>query len=325
MPKASRADAAVEKVAALRDAPNDAALEKALNQALGDAHPRVVLSAAKIIEDRELEGHGTQLCDAFERLLGAEAPHKLDPNCRAKAAVLRALLRTDGTARPAIFERGVAFVQSEPVRGGYVDTAAEVRGYSALGLIRSRHADGLVLSAKLLADPEHQAREAAADAFAEAPRDSALPLLRYKIAMGDESAGVMGAVFSSYLAIDAAQALELATEYLTHAREEFAEAVVLAIGSARPTGGFPMLRDYSARAQGVLKETAFTAMSLLRDDAATAFLLEVVAEAPEKHAEMAVNALAHFKHDDKLRERVRAAAKGRAEAAVARAVAKSFG
>lgn len=325
MPKPSRAEAAVEKVAALRDAPNDAALAKALNDALANSHPRVVLTAAKIIEDRELEGHGTELADAFERLIDTEAPHKQDPNCRAKGAVLRALLRTEGTARPAIFERGVSYVQLEPVMGGVADTAAEVRGHSALGLIRSRHADGLVLGAKLLADPEPQAREAAADAFAEAPRDSALPLLRYKIALGDESAAVMGAVFSSYLAIDAAQALELAAGYLVKAPEELAEAVVLAIGSARPAGGFAMLRDYSARAPGLLKEAAFTALSLLRDDAATAFLLEVVAGGAEKHAEMAVNALAHFKHDEKLRERVRAAAKGRAEPLVARAVAKSFG
>jgi hypothetical protein len=325
MRKPSRVDAAVEKVAALREAPNDAALAKALKEALGGEHARVVLTAAKIIEDRELEGFGTQLADTFERLIDVEAPHKQDPNCRAKGAVLRALLRTDGTARPAVFARGVKYVQLEPAMGGPIDTAAEVRGHSALGLIRARHADAFVLTAALLADPLHQAREAAADALAEAPQDTALPLLRYKIELGDQAPPVIGAAFSSYLAIDAAAALELAQEWLRGSRGEAAEAVVLAIGSSRAAGAFPVLRDYAATARGALKQAAFTALALLRDEAATAFLLEVVAEGAEKVAEAALHALANFKYDEKLRERVRVAAKGRAEKVIVAAVAKSFG
>jgi hypothetical protein len=292
----------------------------------------VVLAAAQIIEDRELEGHGSQLADAFDRLLDTKTPHKHDPSCRAKGALLRALLRTEGMARPAIFERGVAYVQMEPIWGQLmnpprteIDTAAEVRGHSALGLVRARHADALVLTAKLLADPEAQARIGAADALAEAPRDSALPLLRYKIEIGDEAAGVIGAVFGSYLAIDAAQALSLAAEYLREAPDEAAEAVLLAIGGSRAPGALAVLRDYSARATGQLKQAAFTALALLRDDAATAYLLEVVATAPEKHPEAALVALGHFKHDEKLRQRVREAVKGRSEATLQRLVAKSFG
>ncbi len=325
MAKPSRLDQAVQEVAALREAPNDPALAKALNAALENPHARVVLAAAQIIEDRELEGHGEKLADAFERLLDAKEPHKHDPNCRAKGAVLRALLRTDGTVRLRVLERGIAYVQLEPVWGKSIDTAAEVRGHSALGLIRARHADATVLTAKLLADPEAQARTAAADALAEAPRDSALPLLRYKIAIGDSEPAVTGAAFASYLAIDAAQALELAGDYLREAPEEVAEAVVLAMGGSRAPGAFPVLRDCSARATGQLRQATFTALALLRDENATAHLLEVVAGGSEKDAEAALNALAHFKHDEKLRERVRAAAKDRAESVVVRAVAKSFG
>jgi len=61
----------------------------------------------------------------------------------------------------------------------------------------------------------------------------------------------------------------------------------------------------------VAPSVIYVALSLLRDEQATAFLLDVIAEG--RSPEAAVKALAHFKHDAKLRARVLAAVQKRAD------------
>ena len=55
---------------------------------------------------------------------------------------------------PSVFLRGLRHIQFEPVYGGRVDTAVDLRGASAFGLVES--------GGRLLADPGQQADAAEA-------------------------------------------------------------------------------------------------------------------------------------------------------------------
>ena len=57
-----------------------------------------------------------------------------------------------------------------------------------------------------------------------------------------------------------------------------------------------------------VRASAYVAVALLRDGAATAWLLGVVKDGAEAHARDAVKALAHFRHDPRIREPALAAA-----------------
>src|SRR5207245_2378340 len=90
-------------------------------------------------------------------------PVTSDPQCRAKAAIVRALLRT-AQHEVDVYRVGVEHIQREPVWGGSVDTAAELRAQSGLGLVRAGARDATLALATLLADPEAAARTGAAQA-----------------------------------------------------------------------------------------------------------------------------------------------------------------
>jgi hypothetical protein len=184
-PKETLVEQAVADAKALRDAAG-------LSGALEHPSARVVIAAAHCIEANEVRGCDAALLTAFKRLDSAE----VDPQCRGKIAVLRALMALEADTERVAYLLGRTCVRPEKAWGPPVDTAAEA---------------------------------------------------------------------------------------------------------------FELLRDYQGRASDV----AFVALALLRHEPATVHLLEVIAGGSARHAEQAVKALAHFKHDPVLCERVRAAAKKR--------------
>src|SRR3954470_14911892 len=95
-----------------------AAANEALGKALQDKHYRVVAKAASITEERQLHERIADLLAAYARFL--QDPVKRDPNCFAKAAIVRALVALE--CRDARFYLdGVRYVQLEPVWGGTAD------------------------------------------------------------------------------------------------------------------------------------------------------------------------------------------------------------
>src|SRR4029077_3499249 len=135
-----------------------------LRSALGERNNFVVAAAGEIIAHAEIEGQGTALAAALHRFM--VDPITKDKGCRAKTACVRALLRT-GEHDVAVYRAGVGHVQKEPAWGPPGDTARELRGQCALGLVRARHPGAAVAIATLLADPEAAARTGAAQALAE--------------------------------------------------------------------------------------------------------------------------------------------------------------
>jgi hypothetical protein len=310
----SRIDDSIAQVLALRERFDASALRTALEH----KHARVVLAATQVLEGLDAGGGGwPEASAAFLRLLDEPQPHKHDPMCRAKVGLVRAMLHLEADAERAAYERGRRYAQNEPAFGGPNDTAAELRGLCVLGLVRTRHPDASVFAAEALADPQRGTRLGAAHAIAELPPDAALPLLRYKLAVSDEEPEITGAVFAAFLELAPTLALTLAPELL---HGDDGEAVALALGESKKREAFPVLRD---ALPGVAPSVVYVAMSLLRDEDANAYLLDAVAHGA--HAETALKALAHFRHDPKLRERTLAAVKQRGDPALAAAAAKALG
>lgn len=262
-----------------------------------------------LVADALEEGDGAlldALPGAFARLL--EDPIKRDAGCRGKVAIARAL---DRTARRelGVFEKGVRHVQHEPVWGGRVDTAAELRGTCGMALVHAGAPQAMIEAAVLLADPEVRARIAAARAIAASgDRMVGEPLLRLRIAIGDAEGEVLGECFAALLELAGDDALADVAAYLRHADPAIADAAALALGGCRRPGVFALLADADqSLVGGASRRVRLLAMALLRDPVAWDYLLEIVAHGGDAAAEDAVGALATFRHDAMLMARAQAA------------------
>jgi HEAT repeat protein len=199
----------------------------------------------------------------------------------------------------------------EPVYGGRVDTAVPVRVGSAAGLAQSVHADAAVAAAELLADPEWDARAGAARALGVCRRDTAEPVLRYKLLTGDAEAAVLGECMRALLSM-APDAVPLVAERLADASDAVAEQAALALGESRLDAAFDALRGYlEAEPTRARRRPALVGLALLRRDAAIDYLIGLIAEADGVTAVHAAEALDIYKHDPKMAERIRAAQKRR--------------
>jgi len=295
----------------------------ALREALRSKIGILVAAAAPAVGEEETAALIDELPAAFVRLL--DRPIERDPGCRGKVAVARALHRLDRWVEE-VFARGVRTVQREPVWGGSEDTAAELRGVCGLAYAHAGRADALDILAELLADPERTARAAAAQALGDAGRPDAAALLRYKALVGDDEPAVLAACFASLVALSGEAALPFIARFLTGGeRGERAEVAALALGESRLAGAFPVLRAWcedsppAARAQ-----VGYLALALLRQDAATDYLLGLVETADRKDAIAAARALATFREDPALAGRALAAAAAHPDRAVGAEVRAVF-
>jgi hypothetical protein len=299
-------------VRALHGQPVTPEVQAQLAQGLADRSNLVVAAAAELVAEAELPALVPALVAAFDRLM--IDPVNSDKTCRGKIAIARALVVLDSDSA-RVFSTGLRHMQLEAAWGPPVDTAPELRAQCALGLVRSRHPDAAVLVAERLADPAHVTRAAVAQILVELQPATALPLLHYKVAIGDDEPQVIAACFASLLELEPEAAVPLAARYLDEHPGELAEAVALALGESRRREAFEVLRDWGDR---VIDErrVAFVALAMLRDDRAFDHLVEVVASGTAVSADLALAALAHFRHDQALCDRALAAARTRKDPAL---------
>jgi HEAT repeats len=236
------------------------------------------------------------LAAAFTTLL--DEPVKRDPVCRGKIAIARALHDRDDWSE--IFVAGLHHVQKE----SGVDTAAELRGICGIAHAHSRRPDVLDVLADLLADPEPVARIAAAQALGDAGRPDAAALLRFKLRIGDDHGDVIGASCESLLAVQGEAALPFVSELLV---PPYDDVVALALAQSRLSGAVPLVRGWVDRAMpDVRRSIGYLALALTR--AAHDDLLEVVRTGNDADALAAAKALATFREDPAIRDRLLAAA-----------------
>lgn len=286
-----------ERLKALRDAPDAAAVREALRSTTG------LLVAAACRHVAEHPALATELPGAFARL--CEQPIKRDPTCRGKVAVARALHELERW-EDEVFARGVRFVQLEPAFGGPVDTAAELRGVCGLAYAHFLRPEALEVLAELLADREPAARVAAAQGIGDAGRTDGGALLRFKLLVGDSEPEVLAACLESVLHLGGAH--DFVAGLLARGGER-AEAAALALGARRDDRAFePLVAWCGESLPEPRRRVGYVALALLRSERAIAWLVAIVRDGERGDALAAAKALATFKDDRELCARVLAAA-----------------
>ncbi|NVB42665.1 hypothetical protein G6O69_32890 [Pseudenhygromyxa sp. WMMC2535] len=309
MAKRDRTREALDRLAADLADPQSKTAKAALTKALGARTSLVAAAAIEHIAELGLEGYGDGIRAAFQR--AATGAARNDPGCRVKMAAISALDQLHDIDEALLLE-GVRCVQPEPAWGGPQDTAAGLRGMCAMLLVERRHPGAMIELARLLADPQREARIAAADAVA-ASGDvlSGLPLLVLRVRAGDPEPQVLGACFSAMLSLAADESFEFVAEYLRHADAGVAEAAAITLGQDRPEGAFEALRELAEDCLGDRRRIAMLALAMLRSEDAWTYLIAQVADAVLGAASDAVEALAVYAELGDLEQRVRAAVDAR--------------
>jgi HEAT repeat protein len=277
-----------------------------LREVLTSKHSIAVAQAAKLIGAAERYDLIPDLVAAFDRYM--IKPVETDPGCTAKLKIADALYRLE-YSNEDLFLRGIR--HKEPSWGGSEDTATALRGTCALGLVRMNYPQVMSELADLLADSIQEARIAAARAISYSGDPTGVPLLRLRVQIGD-TAPVLSECFLALLQLSPQLSLSLISSFLTSRLSEVAEVAALALGESRLPEALPILQTWWQRTRITeLRQTALTAIALLRQDEAIAFLLGLICEGEIADAKTAIAALSIYHQDPDLWRRVCEAASQR--------------
>jgi HEAT repeat protein len=304
----------------VRQAPEAEESRRELRAVIEGEGSHAVARAATLVGELGLGPLAPDLVAAFPRFF--DDPVRADPGCAAKTAIVEALRRLEQDER-ALYRRAAAHVQMEPVFGGRVDTAVDLRGASALALAESAGGDVLVDLANLLADPEAPVRVSAARAVAVHGREGGIPLLHLKALAGDAEPRVVSECLLSLLRLDPGNALPFVASFFDRG-DTAAEAAAVALGESRQAEALPLLRgwlDHASR-RGLARVALLSIASLRRDDAVD-LLLSLASDEPGPLAREALSALASVGGGDALYGRAKAVVEARPE--LKDALARAFG
>jgi HEAT repeat protein len=315
-----RLEETFEVLRRVREQPRAPASIEELRNVLQREGSHAVARAAAIVGEHGLSELAGELVAAFPRFL--ERPERSDPGCAAKTALVEAARRLE-QCELALFRRAAAHVQLEPVFGGRVDTAVDLRGTAALALAEQGPGDVLVDLAELLADAEPPVRISAARALAVYGSESAVPLLHLKALAGDAEPRVVAECLLSLLRLDERGQLAFVASFLAK-DDARAESAAAALGESRLPQALPVLSDWlEAAARRGLGRIALLAIAALRREEAVVRLLAVVSDEPPALARDALAALATLDGGEALAARARSAALGRPE--LGAALERAFG
>lgn len=315
-PRAKAKNDVDAELAALEALPTERPARGAkLAEALRARHYRVVAKAARLAEESLSYDLVPELLATYPRFL--DKPVKTDPNCLAKKAIVRALVALD-CDDVEFYRRGLGLRQPEPVFGGARDTAAEVRGFCAMGLVASGYSRALVELTALLHDAEPEARIGAVRAVACGnPREAEL-LLRAKAFAGDAEPAVLGEALTGLLAVAPEDSVPLVAGYLQHADEAVRELAALALGESRLEAALvPLKNAWNDVLVGEnVRRALLRAAAAHRSEPALAWLLALVGDSRVAVALEVIDALALYKHNAKLAERLDATLRERGDSAL---------
>jgi hypothetical protein len=287
-----------------REGPEQSLL--ATRKALAERHPLLVARAAELAGDRLIYGLEPDLIAAFGRFL--EDPAKRDPGCTAKGAIARALVAID-CQQVDFYLTGIVYRQPEPVWGGSVDTAVDLRIACAMGLAATAYPRALIHLVGLLHDPEPHCRSGAARAIACTQPLAAEAVLRSKTLAGDPEPEVTGECLTALLQVAGEEALGFVAGLLDSRDGELGGLAALALGESHLDGALKLLRErwdaepFKRERDRVLLRAA----ALHRSPAAIDWLVEVAAAGDPASAETAILELGAFRSNRGLGERLAAA------------------
>ena len=295
-----------EELAALDELPDERAAKIATLQRALAGHYRIAAKAARAAEDALLYELVPALKSSYARFL--VKPLKQDPNCYAKKALARALVALDCHDVDFLLG-GVRYRQLEPVWGGTADTAVDVRASCAMGLVASGYPRALVELTALLNDTDAGARLGGVRAIACGnPREAEL-LLRAKALGGDAEPQIVGECFTGLLAVAPEESIPFVAGYLAHADGALRELAALALGESKLDGALRPLKDAwgEVLVGEEFRHALLRAAAAHRSEAAFDWLLEIVVDARGPIAAAVIEALAPYKHNAKLMQRLESA------------------
>jgi hypothetical protein len=313
---------ALEKLAALKSAPAGPALLEDLRGFLRNRSNLVVAKAAKIIGERRLSDLLPELVTRFEKLMCD--PARLDKRCEAITEIVTTLYELDYT-EPDVYLIGVHHVQMEASFGPPIDSAAQLRGLSARGLLRTRYPDALAEAVTLLVDPEPQARIGAVGALAANGGEAGVLALRLKVLTGDRVPDVLAECFSGLLAAPPEGSVAFVAAYVDDEDPAIAEAAILALGASRSSKAILVLKEkWQRTVRPPLKKVLLFALSTSRSEDALQFLLDLLEIAPISTAAEVLSALASQRPTQSVRESIHSALTRRADPGLLAALRSAF-
>lgn len=293
-----------------------------LRSLLADKSNFAVAEAAEIAGERQLITLAPDLVAAFQRFL--IDPAETDKLCRAKLTIIEALNKLEYDD-DEIFLTGFRHVQLEAAWGKPEDTAGPLRGASAFGLVRIHYRGVAFLLAELLADPEKVARQNAAQALGALGSEAAIVLLRFKAQAGDKEPEVIGDCLTALMTAEPKESLAFVGEFLKSRGEGIAEGAALAIAESRTLEALEILKGHWPAARNrPLQNVLLLAISITRQSAAIDFLLEILGSKDEGAVSAALSALAIYKHNPSVRERIEAIVKHQRHRALREGFVRTF-
>jgi hypothetical protein len=278
-------------------------LKRRVCAALGDRHYRLVAKAAAISGERLLYDTEASLIAAYQGFI--DNPVKKDAHCIAKSAIVRALVALD-CQNHQFFLAAIRYQQPEPVWGGSVDTALDLRNASAMGLVGTSYHRAAVAVAELLNDREAYVRIGALRALTYLPQDRAEPLLRFKALSGDPEAEVVGECFTALMKLEPDDSVDFVAEFLRHKDPEIAGYAALALGESRHPRALSAIRESFDQpyVHREFRRLLVRAAVLQRNEPAYQWLLEVGRERDVATCEMVIHELAIYRANDTLKKRL---------------------
>ena len=305
MAKHDPVERALERLAALKSAAGDASVLEELRAFLRNRSNLVAAKAAKIAGQRRITALVPELVAAFHRLM-ADAP-RLDKRCAAITEIVISLYEMD-YAEPGVYRLGLRHVQMEGSYGPPIDTAAHLRGISALGLVRTKDREALSDVVALLVDPEPPARIGAVRALATNGGEAGALALRLKVLTGDREPEVIAECFAGLLASPSESAIAFVAPHIDSHHAAVAEAAILALGASRSPQAVQILQQkWQRTARGPIKKVLLLALSASRNEDALQFLLDLLENAPVSTAAEVLSALSAQRPSASIRASIRAA------------------
>lgn len=277
----------------------------ALKEALMERSNFVVAKAAEWCGQNMHYSLIPDLVEAYDRF--TRRPLDSDKTCAAKRAIVRALYELDYDD-VGFYERGLRYVQSEPVWGGHVDTAVDVRCACALGLAASSDPRAMIRLIELMHDEEPQARIGAVRAMEMMQPYQAEIVLRYKILQGDPAGDVIAQCFFSLIKVAPEESLTFVCRFLEDRQQSVREGAALALGESRLDEALDILVDRGENITAVdpYQQIVFKAIALQRKEKAWEYLLSVIGRKDEGTAGNALAALSIYSYNQDLESRVKA-------------------
>ena len=269
----------IQRLRQIRDEGDLIQIRSVVAKGLVDSTSLVVAESAKIVSELELSGMEPDLLAAWGRLVHAADPIKADKGCTAKAAIIEALGRLNYD-QPEFYLTAIVFRQIEPAWPDAEDTAENVRGGSAFALARSQHlrvVDKLIALVNYLQGSRAD-RINAARAIADTSHESAIPLLRLKLYLGDAEAEVMGVCMSGLMELDPNRSISLVAEFLSNPSENVVLEAAASLGMCgKPAAVEALIAKWNKTGSNDVQRSLLLSIGLSRSTNAVDFLISQLA------------------------------------------------